>query len=91
MLLIQQNNFDVNARSFAEHRNTYGKSILYDYRIDHNDGTKLTLFFTGETLSERGLDEVYSVASDFDIEKEQIEIRDYATEERQDMSAFRDM
>ena len=91
VLLIQQNNFDVNARSFAEHRNTYGKSILYDYRIDHNDGTKLTLFFTGETLSERGLDEVYSVASDFDIEKEQIEIRDYATEERQDMSAFRDM
>ena len=80
VLLIQQNNFDVNARSFAEHRNTYGKSILYDYRIDHNDGTKLTLFFTGETLSERGLDEVYSVASDFDIEKEQIEIRDYATE-----------
>ncbi len=91
VLLIQQNNFDVNARSFVEHRNMYGKSILYDYRIDHNDGTKLTLFFTGETLSERGLDEVYSVASDFDIEKEQIEIRDYAMEDRQDMSAFKDM
>ena len=91
VLLIQQNNFDVNARSFVEHRNIYGKSILYDYRIDHNDGTKLTLFFTGETLSERGLDEVYSVASDFDIEKEQIEIRDYAMEDRQDMSAFKDM
>ena len=91
VLLIQQNNFDVNARSFVEHRNMYGKSILYDYRIDHHDGTKLTLFFTGETLSERGLDEVYSVASDFDIEKEQIEIRDYAMEDRQDMSAFKDM
>ena len=91
VLLIQQNNFDVNARSFVEHRNMYGKSILYDYRIDHNDGTKLTLFFTGGTLSERGLDEVYSVASDFDIEKEQIEIRDYAMEDRQDMSAFKDM
>ena len=91
VLLIKQNNFDVNARSFAEHRNIYGKSILYDYRIDHNDGTKLTLFFTGETLSERSLDEVYSVASDFDIEKGQIEIRDYAMEERQDMSAFKDM
>ena len=91
VLLIKQNNFDVNATSFAEHRNMYGKSILYDYRIDHNDGTKLTLFFTGETLSERGLDEVYSVASEFDIEKEQIEIRDYAMEDRQDMSAFKDM
>ena len=91
VLLIQQNNFDVNARAFAEHRNTYGKSILYDYRINHTDGTKLTLFFTGETLSEKGMDEVYSVASDFNIAKEQIEIRDYALEERQDMSAFRDI
>lgn len=91
VLLIQQNNFDVNARAFAEHRNAYGKSILYDYRINHTDGTKLTLFFTGETLSEKGMDEVYSVASDFDIAKEQIEIRDYALEERQDMSAFRDI
>ena len=91
VLLIQQNNFDVNARAFAEHRNTYGKSILYDYRINHTDGTKLTLFFTGETLSEKGMDEVYSVASDFNIAKEQIEIRDYALEERPDMSAFRDI
>lgn len=91
VLLIQQNNFDVDARAFAEHRSTYGKSILYDYRINHNDGTKLTLFFTGETLSERELEEVYSVASDFNIKKEQIEIRDYAMEKRQDMSAFKDM
>ena len=37
VLLIQQNNFEVNATSFAEHRSTYGKSILYDYKIGHND------------------------------------------------------
>lgn len=91
VLLIRQNNFEVNARAFAEHRNMYGKSILYDYRIDHNDGTRLTLFFTGETLNQRGIDEVYSVASDFNIAQDQIEIRDYAMEERQDMSALRDI
>ena len=90
-MLIRQNNFEVNAVSFAEHRNTYGKSILYDYKIDHNDNTSLTLFFTGETLSERDKDELYSVAAEYDIEKEQIQIRDYSMEEKSGMDAFKDI
>lgn len=91
VLLIQQNNFDVNATSFAEHRSTYGKSILYDYKIDHKDNTTLTLFFTGETLSERDKDELYSVAAEYCIAKEQIQIRDYAMEDKSDMNAFKDI
>lgn len=91
VLLIQQNNFDVNATTFAEHRSTYGKSILYDYKINHKDNTTLTLFFTGETLSERDKDELYSVASEYHIEKEQIQIRDYSLEEKSDMNAFKDI
>ncbi len=91
VLLIQQNNFEVNATSFAEHRSTYGKSILYDYKIDYNDNTSLTLFFTGEALSERDKDELYSVAAEYDINKEQIQIRDYALEDKSDMNAFKDI
>lgn len=91
VLLIQQNNFDVNASSFAEHRSSYGKSILYDYKIDHKDNTTLTLFFTGETLSERDKDELYMVAAEYDIKKEQIQIRDYSLEEKSDMNAFKDI
>ena len=91
VLLIQQNNFEVNATSFAEHRSTYGKSILYDYKIGHNDNTTLTLFFTGETLSERDKDELYSVAAEYDIPKEQIHIRDYALDDKSDMNALKDI
>ena len=91
VLLIQQNNFEVNATSFAEHRSTYGKSILYDYKIDHKDNTGLTLFFTGETLNERDKEELYSVAAEYDINKEQIHIRDYSMEEKSDMDAFKDI
>ena len=91
VLLIQQNNFDVNATSFAEHRSTYGKSILYDYKIDHKENTTLTLFFTGEALSDRDKDELYSVASEYDIEKEQIQIRDYSAQDQSDMNAFKDI
>ena len=91
VLLIQQNNFEVNATSFAEHRSTYGKSILYDYKIDHNENTTLTLFFTGEALSDRDKEELYSVASEYDIEKEQIQIRDYSAQDQSDMNAFKDI
>lgn len=91
VLLIQQNNFDVNATAFAEHRSTYGKSILYDYKIDHKDNTSMTLFFTGEALCERDKDELYSVAAEYDIKKEQIQIRDYALENKSDMNAFKDI
>ena len=91
VLLIQQNNFDVNASAFAEHRSTYGKSFLYDYKIDHKENTTLTLFFTGETLSERDKDELYSVAAEYDIKVEQIQIRDYSLEEKSDMNAFKDI
>ena len=91
VLLIQQNNFDVNATTFAEHRSTYGKSVLYDYKIDHKENTTLTLFFTGEALSDRDKDELYSVASEYDIEKEQIQIRDYSAQDQSDMNAFKDI
>ena len=89
--LIQQNNFEVDATSFVEHRSSYGKRILYDYSIDHKENTTLTLFFTGETLSERDKDELYSVAADYGIEKEYIQIRDYSIEEKSDMNAFKDI
>jgi uncharacterized hydrophobic protein (TIGR00271 family) len=91
ILLIQQNNFDVNATTFAEHRSTYGKSILYDYKIDHKENTTLTLFFTGEALSDRDKEELYSVASEYYIEKEQIQIRDYSAQDQSDMNAFKDI
>lgn len=91
VILIKQNNFEVNATSFAEHRSTYGKSILYDYKINHKENTTLTLFFTGESLSERDKEELYFVASEFDIEKDQILIRDYAREDKSDMNAFKDI
>ena len=91
VLFIQRNNFEVNAISFSEHRSTYGKSILYDYRIDHKENTTLTLFFTGETLSERDKEELYSVAAEYNIGKDQIRIRDYSIEEKSDMNAFKDI
>ena len=42
-------------------------------------------------MSERDKDELYSVAAEYDINKEQIQIRDYALEDKSDMNAFKDI
>jgi hypothetical protein len=51
----------------------------------------LTLFFTGEALNDRDKEELYSVASEYDIDKEQIQIRDYSAQDQSDMNAFKDI
>lgn len=92
VILIRENNFEVNATAFAEHRNLYGKSILYDYRISHNDGMNITLFFTGEQLTDRDREELIDAAASYQVSKEQIIIKDYsATDKQIDMSAFKDI
>ena len=42
-------------------------------------------------MSERDKDELYSVAAEYDIPKEQIQIRDYALDDKSDMNAFKDI
>lgn len=92
VILIRENNFEVNATAFAEHRNLYGKSILYDYRISHNDGMYVTMFFTGEQLTDRDREELIDAAAAYQVSKEQIIIKDYsAADEQIDMSAFKDI
>lgn len=91
VVLIKENNFEVNATAFAEHRNLYGKSILYDYRIEHGDGMNLILFFSGEQLTERDKDELYDIAADYEISEEQIIIRDYSADGQNDLLALKDI
>ena len=77
VILIRQNNFEEKALAFIEHTKAYGKSIIYDYKIDHTDGSKLILFFTGDPLADSAKENIYINASKYDINKEQIQINDH--------------
>lgn len=77
--LITQNNFEANATAFVEENNAYEKSIIYDYKISHSDGSKVELFFTGEPLSERTKETIYARAQEYDIKAENILINDHST------------
>lgn len=77
--LIRQNNFEENATAFVEDNKAYGRSIIYDYKIDHTDGSSLELFFTGEALSEDMKAAIFGKAADFGIDKDQIIINDHSS------------
>lgn len=76
-ILVRQNNFEENALAFIEHTKAYGNSIIYDYKIDHTDGSKIILFFTGDPLEDSAKENIYSNASSYGISAENIRINDH--------------
>lgn len=76
---IRQNNFEGNATIFAEKCKVYGRTILYDYKIDHADGSVINLFFSGEPLSDQARRDLLTQAAEYNIKAEQVVINEYTT------------
>lgn len=75
--LIRQNNFEENAVAFVEQSKTYSRSIIYDYRIDHTDGSVIELFFTGDPLDEKTKETIRKAAEEYGIKESQLIINDH--------------
>ena len=88
VILVKQNNFDKKATEFVETHRSIGNSIIYDYKIEHQDGSVLKIFVTGETLSESGRSNLFVYASEYGIKEEQIVIKEYITQNPQDNEAL---
>lgn len=76
---IKQNNFEGNATAFAEKCKVYGRTILYDYKIDHSEGSTISLYFSGEPLSDQARRDLLVQAAEYNITEEQITINEYTT------------
>ena len=76
---IRQNNFESNAAAFAEQYKVYGRTILYDYKIDHANGSVLHLFFSGEPLGEQARRDILSKAEEYKLKPSQVDIKEYTT------------
>lgn len=84
VIFVKQNNFDKKATEFVEAHRSIGNSIIYDYQIDHQDGSLLKIFMTGETLNDTSRRNLYIYAKEHGIEKEQIVIKEYITHSSND-------
>ena len=83
VVLVKQNNFETKAIEFVEAHRSIGNSIIYDYQIEHQDGSVLKVFLTGETLSEVDRRNLYAYAKEHEINEEQIVIKEYITQSSQ--------
>lgn len=81
VILINQNRFEESAIAFIEHSKSYGKSIIYDYKIDHTDGSTIEISFVGEPLDESTRGNIYNTAARYGISKESLIINDHTTTE----------
>lgn len=83
VVLVKQNNFETKAIEFVEAHRSIGNSIIYDYQIEHHDGSVLKVFLTGETLSEVDRRNLYAYAKEHEINEKQIVIKEYITQSSQ--------
>lgn len=81
VILINQNRFEESAIAFVEHSKSYGKSIIYDYKIDHTDGSTIEISFVGEPLDESTRNNIYNTAARYGIDKNSLIINDHTTTE----------
>ena len=57
----------------------YGRTIHYDYKIEHADGSVISLFFSGDPLSEQTRRDLLAQAAEYNIKEEQVLINEYST------------
>ena len=81
VILIKQNNFEENATAFVESSKAYGRSIIYDYKIDHSEGSTVELFFTRAALNDNMKAVIFSNAAEYGIDSSQVIINDHSSTE----------
>ena len=87
IILVKQTNFEKKATLFVEGHRSIENSVIYDYKIDHEDQSVLKIFLTGETLSVSGRNNLYAYAKEFGIREEQIIVKEYTTQQTKDTEA----
>ena len=80
VILVKQNNFEKKAIEFVEAHRSIGNSIIYDYKIEHQDGSILKVFMTGETMSSSTKNNLYAYAREHGITEEQLMVKEYITQ-----------
>ncbi len=79
VIFVKQNNFEGNAKVFVDNCKVVGGSILYDYKIDHSNGSVVQLFFSGEPLDDIAKADLLQRASNYGIKEEQVSINVHST------------
>lgn len=75
--LIRNNNFEDKAIGFVQENKSLGNSIIYDYKISHENGGRIELFVTGEELSAAERNNLHELAKAAGLKQEQVVINEH--------------
>ncbi|MCR5519847.1 MAG: DUF389 domain-containing protein, partial [Bacteroidales bacterium] len=77
-VMIRNNNFSTNAQNFVSENRMYARSYIYDYKISHGKDRKVTLYMTGDALTDEERLAVTELAGKYGIKANEIKITENA-------------
>ncbi len=82
-IMIRNNNFTTNAQNFVSENRMYERSYIYDYKIENGRNRNITLYLSGEALSEEEKLQLVELAGSYGIKGNELKIKEnaYASED----------
>ncbi len=75
-IMIRNNNFSTNAQNFVSENRMYARSYIYDYKIENGRNRNITLYLSGEALSEEEKLQLIELAGSYGIKGNELKIKD---------------
>ena len=75
-IMIRNNNFSTNAQNFVSENRMYARSYIYDYKIENGRNRNITLYLSGEALSEEEKLQLIALAGSYGIKGNELKIKD---------------
>jgi uncharacterized hydrophobic protein (TIGR00271 family) len=77
-IMIRSNNFTTNAQNFVSENRMYARSYIYDYKIAHGSDRAVTLYLSGEALSDQEKLDLVELAGKYGIKANELKIKENA-------------
>ena len=82
-IMIRNNNFSTNAQNFINENRMYARAYIYDYKIQNGNKRNVTLYLSGEALSDQERLDLVELAGNYGIKANELKIKEnaYASED----------
>ena len=77
-IMIRNNNFTTNAQNFVSENRMYARSYIYDYKINKGNNRAVTLYLSGEALSDPEKLDLVELAGKYGIKANELKIKENA-------------
>lgn len=86
VIVVKENRFEQQAKSFIKENRTIGGCYVYDYHISHQKGSKVELMLSGEQLEDDAKAKLLASAQSHGIGEDQIVFTGLGTAQKEDQS-----